>query len=48
MDAQAQQAFHESLDNIDVMIDAIRTVTGEDQHEVAGTEVPGMDMEEAE
>ena len=49
MDAQAQQAFHESLNNIEVMIHAINTVgNGEDQQEVAGTEVHGMDMEEAE
>ena len=48
MDAQAQQAFHESLNNIEVMIYANRTRIGEDQQEVAGTEVHGMDMEEAE
>ena len=49
MDAQAQQAFHESLNNIEDMIYAINTVrNGEDQQQVAGTEVHGMDMEEAE
>ena len=49
MDEQAQQAFHESLNNIEDMIYAINTVrNGEDQQQVAGTEVPGMDMEEAE
>ena len=49
MDEQAQQAFHESLNNIEDMIYAINTVrNGEDQQEVAGTEVHGMDMEEAE
>ena len=51
MDEQAQQAFHESLNNIEDMIYAINTVdvrNGEDQQQVAGTEVHGMDMEEAE
>ena len=48
MDAQAQQVFHESVNNIEVMMDAINARIGEDQQEVAGTEVHGMDMEEAE
>ena len=49
MNAQAEQVFLESLDNIAVMMDAINVGRiGEDQQEVAGTEVHGMDMEEAE
>ena len=47
MDAQAQQAFSESLDDIQAMMDEINAGTQlEDQQEVQDTEVHGMDTEE--